>query len=97
MITCCIDVGLRHLAFSILNSNYEILLWDVFDVLDMDDYQCENKFKNGKVCGRKCSMKYILEDGISVVYCCKIHFPKNIKKTKSNDFKKKNIDKYLLL
>jgi hypothetical protein len=96
MITCCIDVGLRHLAFSILNSDYEILLWDVFNVLDNDDYKCEGKFKNGEICGRKCSMKYIPEDLSTFIYCCKSHYPKKNKKTKLNDFKKKNINEYLL-
>lgn len=94
MITCCIDVGLRHLAFSIMNSNYEILLWDVFNVLDSDDYECKGLFKNGKECGRKCNMKYKIQD--KLIHCCKTHFPKEIKKTKINDFKKKNIDEYLL-
>lgn len=94
MITCCIDVGLRNLSICIMNSNYEILLWDVYNILDGDDYHCVDKFKNGKICNRKCNMKYTLND--SMVYCCKTHFPKTIKATKLNDFKKKSIDNYLL-
>ena len=47
MISMCIDVGLRNLSICIMNSNYEILLWDVFNVLDSDDYHCQGKFKNG--------------------------------------------------
>ena len=94
MIVCCIDIGLRNLAINIMNSNYEILLWDVYNVLDSDDYHCESKFKNGKICNRKCNMKYKKES--SFIYTCKTHFPKDIKPTLSNEFKKKNIDDYLL-
>jgi len=94
MITLCIDPGLRNLSLCIMNSNYEILLWDVYDVLDSDDYHCESELKNGKICGRKCNMKHKCEE--TFVYTCKTHFPKDIKATKSNDFKKKNVDTYLL-
>lgn len=94
MITLCCDVGLRNLSMCIMDSNYEILLWDVYNVLDGDDYHCQANFKNGKVCNRKCNMKYILND--ETIFCCKTHFPKNIKATKANTFKKKNIDDYLL-
>jgi hypothetical protein len=41
-----------------MNSDYNILLWDTFNILDGDDYHCEGVFKNGKICGRKCCMKY---------------------------------------
>lgn len=95
MITCCCDIGLRNLAICIMNSDYEILLWDVYNVLDSDDHMCPCKFKNGNVCGRKCTMKYVNKDG-TYSYTCKTHFPKDIIKTKSNEFKKKNIDDYLL-
>lgn len=94
MITLCIDPGLRNLSMCIMNSNYEILLWDVYNILDNDDYKCEGIFKNGKVCGRKCSMKYKYNDVL--IYTCKTHFPKEIKKTKTNNFKKKSVDAYLL-
>lgn len=92
--TLCIDVGLRNLSMCIMNSEYNILLWDVYNVLDSDDYNCEGKFKNGKICNRKCNMKYNLDN--KQIFCCKTHFPKNIKATKLNDFKKKSIDAYLL-
>jgi hypothetical protein len=94
MITLSVDPGLRNLSFCVMNSNYEILLWDTFNILDSDDYHCESFFKNGKVCGRKCTMKYKEEQ--TSIYTCKTHFPKNIIKTKTNNFKKKNIDEYLL-
>lgn len=95
MITLCVDPGLRHLSFCIMNTEYEILLWDTFNILDSDDYHCEDIFKNGKLCNRKCTMKYKKEDN-TLIYTCKTHFPKNIPKTKVNDFKKKSIDDYLL-
>lgn len=95
MITLSVDPGLRNLSFCIMNSDYNILLWDTFNILDGDDYHCESSFKNGKVCGRKCCMKYQNENKENV-YTCKTHFPKEIKKTKLNDFKKKSIDDYLL-
>lgn len=94
MITCCIDPGLRNLGVCIMNSDYEILLWDVYNILDSDDYHCESFFKSGKLCGRKCNHKY--KNDSDIIYTCKTHFPKDIKKTKFNMFKKKNIDDYLL-
>jgi len=94
MITLCIDPGMRNLSFCILNSDYEILLWDVYNVLDCDDFHCESTFKNGKICNRKCTMKY--ENENEMIYCCKTHFPKDKIKSKNNDFKKKSIDDYLL-
>jgi hypothetical protein len=77
-----------------MNSEHNILLWDTFNILDCDDYHCESTFKNGKLCNRKCTMKY--KDDEKFIYTCKTHFPKEIKKTKLNDFKKKSIDDYLL-
>ena len=94
MITCCIDVGLRNLAMCIMNNDYDIPLWDVYNILDSDDHHCQGKFKNGKVCGRKCNMKYKFNE--TFIYTCKTHFPKNITISKTNNFKKKNIDAYLL-
>ena len=99
--TCCFDVGLRNLAVCIMSSTdkqdmktYKIHLWDVYNVLDADDYKCTGVFKNGKICNRKCTMKYT-ENNI-VIHCCKTHFPKSIKSNKKNVFKKKSIDSYLL-
>lgn len=95
MITLCIDIGLRNLSMCIMNSEYEILLWDLYNVLDSDDHHCVSLFKNGKTCNRKCTMKYKYDE-TETRYTCKTHFPKHIIKNKSNDFKKKNIDEYLL-
>lgn len=96
-----IDIGLRNLAMCIMNctdktdiSTYTIHLWDVFNTLDSDDYHCQSLQKNGKVCNKKCSMKYANDNDI--VHCCKSHFPKTILANKNNTFKKKMIDDYLL-
>jgi hypothetical protein len=97
-----IDVGLRNLAFCCMSatnkqdlSSYSIELWDVFNTLDSDDYNCEGIQKSGKICGKKCSFKY-KNDISEVIYSCKTHFPKNIKITNEHKFKKKPIDSYLL-
>ena len=97
MITLCIDVGLRNLSMCIMNNNYSILLWDIFNILDSDDHLCTSSFKNGKLCNRKCTKTYIpLTENKNPVFCCKTHFPKDIKAAKMHDFKKKSIDAYLL-
>ena len=98
-----IDVGLRNLAFCCMSSDnktdlssYNVKLWKVYNTLDSDDYSCETIQKNGKVCGKKCSLKYKETTKILYSYCCKTHFPKTIQKTSQNVFKKKMIDSYLL-
>ena len=42
MITLCVDPGIRNLSLCIMNSEYNILLWDTFNILDGDDYHCES-------------------------------------------------------
>jgi hypothetical protein len=76
-------------------SSYKIELWKVYNTLDSDDYHCESIQKNGKICSKKCSLKYKNEENI-MIYCCKTHFPKTVSKTKSNSFKKKKVESYLL-
>ncbi len=97
-----IDVGLRNLALCCMSAEiptdfqtYKIHLWDVYNILDSDDYHCESLQKNGNVCGKKCSQTYI-NDNSENCYTCKTHFPKNIEITKDNNFKKKNVNDYLL-
>lgn len=89
-------------------STYNIELWDVFNTLDSDDYHCEGIQKSGKICGKKCSLQYNtlqldttleLDSTLRLPqkkYSCKTHFPKDIKITNQNIFKKKAIDSYLL-
>ena len=97
-----IDVGLRNLALCCMSSEtpndfltYKIHLWNVYNTLDSDDYNCESLQKNGNVCGKKCSLTYIKENKDNC-YTCKTHFPKGITITKDNNFKKKNVNDYLL-
>jgi len=98
-----IDIGLRNLALCIMNATdktklntYKIELWNVYNTLDSDDYICNGIQKNKKICGKKCSYKYNDNSNGNVIYCCKMHFPKEIKVTTKNIFKKKLIDSYLL-
>lgn len=95
MITLCCDPGLRNLSLCIMDKDYNILLWNTFNILDGDDYHCMSLLKNGKICNRKCKVKY-QNQFEEIVYTCKTHFPKKIIKSKVNDFKKKKIDDYLL-
>lgn len=97
-----IDVGLRNLALCCMSSEtptdfstYKIDLWNVYNTLDSDDYNCESLQKNGNICGKKCSLTYIKENKENC-FTCKTHFPKNITATKDNNFKKKNVNDYLL-
>jgi hypothetical protein len=102
MILSC-DIGLRNLAFCCMSAedkgnieSYNIHLWDVYNTLDSDDYKCQGIQKSGKVCGKKCSFKYKLENN-NIMHSCKTHFPKTLDfKLKEHVFKKKAIDNYLL-
>lgn len=100
-----IDVGLRNLAMCIMSaddksdiSTYKIHLWDTFNTLDSDDYECNGVQKNGKICGKKCGFKYLRNN--EYTHCCKTHFPKELINGKIIDkkyiFKKKAINDYLL-
>lgn len=98
MITLCIDIGLRNLSLCIMNSNFEILFWEVYNVLDSDNYRCPKLLKDGKICDKKCSLKYQENNAKEDVYTytCKIHFPKDIEITKNHRFHSKNINEYPL-
>jgi hypothetical protein len=100
-----IDVGLRNLAMCIMSaqeksdiSSYNIHLWETYNTLDSDDYTCESLQKSGNVCGKKCGFKYVKDS--QQIFCCKTHFPKELKKGKQVDkkyiFKKKMVNDYLL-
>lgn len=112
----CIDIGLRNLALSCMSytdktdlSTYRIEFWDVYNILDGDSYECEGIQKSGKVCGKKCSLKYKKELVLDLncitkgtaspdyIFTCKTHFPKTLDcKAKEHIFKVKKIDDYLL-
>ena len=100
-----IDVGLRNLAMCIMSgedkhdiSTYKIHLWDTYNTLDIDDYMCKGIQKNGNICGKKCSYKYLKNS--EQLHCCKTHFPKELMNGKQIDkkynFKKKAVNDYLL-
>ena len=96
-----IDIGLRNLAMCIMScenktdfKTFNIHLWDVFNTLDSDDFFCTSTQKSGKICNKKASCQY--NSGDTQIYCCKTHFPKDIQIKKTNIFKKKKIDEYLL-
>jgi hypothetical protein len=54
-----IDVGLKNLAMCIMDSEYNIHLWDVYNLLDDEQYSysCEIRQKDGKMCEKKCQFK----------------------------------------
>lgn len=96
-----IDIGIRNLAMCIMScidaklmNTYKIELWEVYNTLDSDDYHCMSLMKNGKICNKKCSSQYNNSD--NKIFCCKAHFPKTISYEKTNIFKKKIINDYLL-
>ena len=98
-----IDPGILNLSACIMTctdkknlETYNIELWNVYDVIDAENYNCEGLQKSGKICGKKCGYKYKSDDLKIFIYCCKSHFPKNIKIEKCNIFKKKLISTYLL-
>jgi hypothetical protein len=97
-----IDVGLRNLAMCAMTcangknkETYSVHLWDVYNTLEGDaPTKCNATLKNGKVCGKKCTSQYKSE--CEKQYCCKTHFPKDIKYTSANVVKAKKVDQYLL-
>jgi hypothetical protein len=93
-----IDIGIKNLSLCIMNSinktdlsSYNIHLWDVFNTLE-DDHMCLSLQKSGKICNKKCSLKYrnTVDD---IVYTCKTHSPKNML---IEPYKPKLIKNYLL-
>lgn len=105
MMTLCIDPGIHNLSFCILKSDdiqdfstYEIKLWENYDLLCDTDKLCLGLQKNNKICNKKCSLKYKIEESElpeELVYTCKLHVPKN-DNIKLTEYKRKKIDTYLL-
>lgn len=100
-----VDIGLKNLAMCVMTcskakdfKSYNIRLWEVYNILEEEDYsniKCNGKLKNGKTCGKKCGYKYPQEGCNN--YCCKTHFPKNIKLEQSKHvIKTKKVADYLL-
>jgi hypothetical protein len=90
-----IDVGIKNLAMCVIDSHYNIHLWDVYNILEENDDSktCEISKKDGEVCGKKSQYKYTTD---KLYYCCKKHFPKNIKIEKHHIIKNKKVNEYLL-
>jgi hypothetical protein len=96
-----VDIGIKNLSLCIMQStnktdlsSYTIHLWDVYNTLE-DDYHCISLQKSGKICDKKCSFKYTVDNNI--FYTCKTHFPKNMLPIKKeNKYKPKLIKNYLL-
>lgn len=96
-----IDVGIKNLAMCIIDSHFNINLWDVYNILDeVDEIKtCEVLKKDGMVCGKKRQFKYTKnnQDGNNVLLnCCKTHFPKDIKIEKHHRVVDKKVGDYLL-
>jgi hypothetical protein len=96
-----IDVGIKHLALCIMNTScpsdfqqYNIVLWDVFDLLNVENHTCQSLTKKNTLCNKKCNYKYEKEN--TTFFTCKTHFPKDIILSKNNSFKPKNFKDYLL-
>ena len=96
-----IDIGLRNLSLCVMDytdkmdlSTYKIHLWNTYNTLENDVHTCTGIQKTGKICGKKCSYKYELDNNI--IYSCKTHFPKTIKIEKKNMYKLKLVKDYLL-
>lgn len=58
-----IDVGLKNLAMCIMDSEYNLHLWDVYNMLDDEQYSysCKTRQKDGKMCEKKCQFKFPCE------------------------------------
>lgn len=103
-----IDVGLKNLAMCIMDcenprdfKTYNIHLWEVFNTLNDNTLNsinttCIGKTKNGKVCGKKCSLMYTDAKTSNVVLTCKPHFPKNLTVATKNKIREKRVNEYLL-
>jgi hypothetical protein len=70
-----IDIGIKHLAFCIMervNNTYDILFWNVINLMPDEDCDkiCNGNNKNGTKCNRKSSMKF------NRLCYCKNHCPK---------------------
>jgi hypothetical protein len=79
-----IDVGIKTLAINVMSctnkndfSTFNILLWDIYNVMETEEYSCKGIQKNGKICNRKCIKKWKTKE--NEFYSCKSHFPKDYK------------------
>jgi hypothetical protein len=71
-------------------TQYTVAYWDVINTLDEEKKTCQSLLKNGKVCGKACSIQH--NDN----FTCKTHAPKDVKLTKKNEIKCKKVKDFLL-
>lgn len=88
-----IDVGLKNLSMCIMSregDNVTVHLWDVYNIIkdEQEDMKCVASLKSGEECGKLCKYKY--SQGVqeaqeeTIVYTCKLHFPKTMTINKNN-------------
>ena len=79
-----IDVGIKNLAFCILDEDSKISEWNVLNIID-DTLICNGVHKNGNACKAKASF-YELIDNNKIGYC-KTHTKPNLKPFKPKKVK----------
>lgn len=52
------DVGIKNLSYCLLDSDKNIIDWNIIDLTNKVDYYCEGEKKGGQVCGRGASYYY---------------------------------------
>ena len=85
-----IDVGMKNLAFCLVeikNNDYIIKDWDIIDLCETQNHICKFPKKNNIQCSKKA--KYV-KDGI---YYCKIHGKKSEYKIPTNELKASKLKK----
>ena len=102
-----IDVGLKNLAMCIMDNQYRIHLWDVYNILENEEneqkYKCNGIIKStNKPCHYKCQYYFpkLEQENLNStewVSSCKTHFPKSMKELeKKYIIKQKKVKDYLL-
>lgn len=96
-----IDVGMKNLAYCLMEVNtevpystnkinYTVLDWNVINLTDSDKYICKCLTKNKKVCNKKA--KYFK----NAVYYCKTHAKQSNHKIPTDELNIRKIDKRLV-
>lgn len=96
-----VDIGLRNLSLCCMScdkkhdlTSYKIHYWDVINTLQHEEHKCKSLLKNGKICNKKCCLQYEMNG--QQYYSCKLHFPKDQKKTKKSEYKDKLVKDFIL-
>jgi hypothetical protein len=93
------DIGIKNLAYCIMNKDtdgkLEIKAIDTVSILSEPIKTCNGVQKSGKICGKKCSTTWILDE--CSFFSCKTHFPKIIVfDKKKNTYSDKKCNEYSL-